>query len=184
MKPKSQKIIKVLKWSIQVARKLASNHWKLSNIRETIKNSCEGVATVFHRRFEHHQSRWNAWRCSRLANLPWREVQDMHPLPLTFSVTLLSLFFIVDDSGKRPTSPYDCIRLFPIPLVPFAPWHSRLWISSALFHPRRTYFNDSRHREARSMFCPTLQFPNMPRNPRSLIRVNWDFAASVAERAS
>lgn len=84
MKPKSQKIIKVLKWSIQAARKMASNHWKLSNIRETIKNSCEGVATVFHRRFEHHQSRWNAWRCSRLANLPWREVQDMHPLPLTF----------------------------------------------------------------------------------------------------
>lgn len=47
MKPKSQKIIKVLKWSIQVARKMASNHWKLSNIRETIKKSCEDSSDCF-----------------------------------------------------------------------------------------------------------------------------------------
>lgn len=86
--------------------------------------------------------------------------------PPLFSSSFLSLFlfFIVDDSGKRPTSPYDCTRLFP--LRPFSSflfiaWHTQLWISSALFHPRRTYFNDSRHREARRMPPP----PHA-RNPR------------------
>lgn len=55
----------------------------------------------------------------------------------------------VDDSGKR----------HPVPRP--SPRWQRVWISSALFHPRRTYFNDSRRRERFDWCFGTI--PNTPR---------------------
>lgn len=79
-----------------------------------------------------------------------------------FSATLFPSLFLslnIDDSGKRPTSPYDCTRLFPgLPLSLRCSRQAVVWISSALFHPRRTYFNDSRHREVRRMLNPSPPF--------------------------
>lgn len=65
----------------------------------------------------------------------------------------------VDDSGKRHPVPRPLLLLW-----------QRVWISSALFHPRRTYFNDSRRRERE-------------RESRLMPRHNSEYAAGWLNRS-
>lgn len=79
--------------------------------------------------------------------------------PLTFFHYPLPLSFPLFHRWRLRETPDIPLRLHPtfllLPLTPsLALLTHRLWISSALFHPRRTYFNDSRHREARRMLYP------------------------------
>lgn len=153
--------------------------------RRTFERFFERIATVFHRGFEGHQSRWNAWRCSRLANLPWREVhQDMHPSPLTFSATLLLFLPLL------PLSLFHRWRFRETPDIPLR-LHPRLFPPSILLFPLHRPGTPSY--EYRQLFFTLVEHisttvgierldgclpksPNMPRNPRSLIRFNWDIS--------
>lgn len=101
-----------------------------------------------------------AWSTPGYAPLASYFFRHSSLLPFSPSFSFSSL--TIPGNARHPlTTAPDSFLFVHSPLSSSSAWHTQLWISSALFHPRRTYFNDSRHREARRMPPP----PHA-RNPR------------------
>lgn len=107
-----------------------------------------------------------------------------HSSPLSFSPSFSFSSLTIPGNARHPLTTAPDSFLIHSPLSSSSAWHTQLWISSALFHPRRTYFNDSRHQEARRM-------PSTPKIPEYAaespiahsLQLGY-FVVSVAERAS
>lgn len=91
---------------------------------------------------------WSTPGYAPFASYFFRHSSPLPSSPPSFSFSSLT----IPGNARHPltTASPTLSSIYP-PLSSSSAWHTQLWISSALFHPRRTYFNDSRHREARRM---------------------------------